>query len=85
MRELDRTVFFQRLQAIFAGVPLAELSDDNLISALSVAQYATDMALLEIERRGLVEFYDGVPSIPYDLPEGVDMIETVLTRPRKKS
>ena len=79
----DRTVFFQRVEAIFDGVPLKELSEDDLILALSVAQYAADMALLEVERRGLVGTYQGLLSIPYVLPEGVDQIETILTRPRK--
>ena len=79
----DRTVFFQRVEAIFDGVPLKELSEDDLILALSVAQYAADMALLEVERRGLVGTYQGSLSIPYVLPEGVDQIETILTRPRK--
>ena len=79
----DRTVFFQRVEAIFDGVPLKELSEDDLILALSVAQYAADMALLEVERRGLVGTYQGLLSIPYVLPEGVDPIETILTRPRK--
>ena len=83
MQNPERTVFFQRVEAVFDGVPLKELSENNLILSLSVAQYAADMALLKVERRGLVEFYDGVPSIPYVLPEGVDLIETILTRPRK--
>jgi hypothetical protein len=83
MRKPDRDLFFQRVETVFDGVPLTELSEDDLISRLSVAQHASDMALLEVEKRGLVEFYDGVPAIPYVLPEGVDPIETVLTRPRK--
>ena len=82
MSKLEREAFFLRIEAIFGGVPLSELSDDDLIRSLSIAQYAADMALLEIERRGLVEYHDGTPSIPYDLPDGVDYIDTVLTRRR---
>jgi hypothetical protein len=70
---VDRKAFFERVEAVFAGVPLDGLSDDNLTLALSVAQYATDMALVEAERRGLVT--ENV------LPEGVEFIATILTRP----
>jgi hypothetical protein len=62
-------------------VPLDELSDDHLTLALSVAQYATDLALVEAERRGLVTQDDAVPFIPFVLPEGVEFIPTILTRP----
>jgi hypothetical protein len=83
MRNPERTLFFQRIEAVFDGIPLTELSEDDLLACLSVAQYAADMALLEIEERGLVEFLDDAPVIPLILPEGVDPVVTVLTRPRK--
>jgi hypothetical protein len=83
MRDPERSVFFPRVEAIFGGVPLSELSEDDLILSLSVAQYAADMALLEAERRGLIGTIDGAPCIPYALPEGVDFIETILTRKRR--
>lgn len=83
MRNPERTLFFQRIEAVFDGIPLTELSEDDLLACLSVAQYAADIALLEVEERGLVEFLDGAPVVPLILPEGVDPVETVLTRPRK--
>ena len=83
MRNPERTLFFQRIEAVFDGISLTELSEDDLLACLSVAQYAADMALLEIEERGLVEFLDDAPVIPLILPEGVDPVVTVLTRPRK--
>lgn len=79
----DQAVFFERVEAIFDGVPLNELSEDDLLLSLSVAQYAADMALLEAERRGLIGTHQGMLSIPYVLPEGVDPIETILTRKRR--
>lgn len=83
MREPDRTMFFRRVEAVFDGIPLTELSEDDLLACLSVAQYAADIALLEVEGRGLIEFLEGAPIVPLILPEGVDPVETVLTRPRK--
>ena len=85
MSRTERLSFFTRVEAIFDSVPLNELSDEALVSSLSAASYAADLALLEVERRGLIEFYDGVPSIPYALPEGVDYIDTILTRPTNRS
>ena len=58
---------------------MAELSDDELILSLSVSIYAHDMALIEAERRGLAGG-KGTPFVPYHLPEGVEMLETFLTR-----
>jgi|SoiMethySBSTD1v2_1073268.scaffolds.fasta_scaffold1385943_1 hypothetical protein len=78
---IDRKTFFERVERVFGSVPLSELSDDALIGALTVAQYASDMALVEAERRGLTGSAD-FPFVPFELPEGVDMIETVLTRPK---
>jgi hypothetical protein len=78
----DKRAFFERVEAAFGGKPLAELSDDELILAVSASQYATDMALVEAERRGLAHERYGAPYIPFALPEGVDIIETILTRPR---
>ena len=76
---VDRKTFFARVEQVFAGVPLAELSDEDLILALSVAQYAVDMALVEAERREMAGGA-GIPFVPYHLPEGVEPIETFLTR-----
>jgi hypothetical protein len=45
-QRLDRQAFFNRVEAVFAGVPLDELTDADLTLALSVAQYATDLALV---------------------------------------
>ena len=39
MREPDRTMFFRRVEAVFDGIPLTELSEDDLLACLSVAQY----------------------------------------------
>jgi hypothetical protein len=75
-----RSAFFKRIEAVFAVVPLSESSDDDLLLALSVAQHATDMALVEAERRGLVGERGGIPFVPYELPDSVDPIETILTR-----
>jgi hypothetical protein len=71
-QRLDRQAFFNRAEAVFAGVPLDELTGADLTLALSVAQYATDMALVEAERRGLIDEVDGAPCIPFELPEGVE-------------
>jgi hypothetical protein len=77
---IERKAFFERVEGIFSGVPLRELSDDELVLAMSTAQHAVDMALVEAERRGLVGTVGGIPVVPYELPEGVDVIKTILTR-----
>jgi hypothetical protein len=84
MNRPDRALFFERIEKVFDGVPLDELSEDDLLLALTVAQHAADMALLEAERRGLIGRFEGMHVIPYVLPEGVDQIETILTRGRDK-
>ena len=47
--------------------------------ALSAAMYAADLALVEAERRGMAGG-SPVPFVPYGLPEGVEFVETCLTR-----
>jgi hypothetical protein len=80
-KAVERKAFFERVEAVFGSVPLVELSDDDLTLTLTVAQYATDLALVEAERRGLITEHHGVPIIPFELPEGVEFLETLLTRP----
>jgi hypothetical protein len=82
-KTVDRRAFFERVEAVFGSVPLEELSDDDLTLALTVAQYATDMVLVEAERRGLITDHRGSPVIPFLLPKGVEFLETVLTRSPK--
>lgn len=61
-------------------IQLLDATDKEIIHRMTVAQYAHDILLNEAEQRGLLIDDDGVPGIPYDLPEDVDVIETILTR-----
>ena len=57
-----------------------DLTDDELQRVMTLASVAHDYCLVEAERRGLVSEHQGHPLIPYDLPEGMDWPETILTR-----
>ena len=50
---------------------------DRLQELITVTQYATDVMLNEIERRGELTFEGGVPIVPYMSNWAV---ETILTR-----
>jgi hypothetical protein len=64
----------------FLGDDPSELSNQELLSASSLAQYAQDMCLVELEKRGLVQSYEGMPIVPYQDIPGLPYIETCLTR-----
>ena len=57
-----------------------DLTDGELTRVMTLASVAHDYCLAEVERRGLVSEHQGHPLIPYDLPEGMDWPETILTR-----
>lgn len=58
-------------------------SDEQFREHWAEVQYAADLMLVEAERRGLVAYdANGNPSLPFDVPEGVPAVETVLTRGR---
>ena len=59
---------------------LLKASDQELISRLTIAQYAADVLINAAEKRGLIETHEGGPVIPYELPAGIEVIETILTR-----
>ena len=75
---MSREVFFNRVAAVHGRKPLGELSDDELVLALSIAQYATDVLVLEAEGRGMIDMLGGMPHVPFELPEGVERIPNVL-------
>jgi hypothetical protein len=60
------------------GGDVAGISLDRLYHLITVAQYATDVLLNEIERRGGIYYLEGMPIVPYLADYSV---ETVLTRP----
>lgn len=60
----------------------SEMSEHEFRRRWAIVQYAADLMLVEAERRGLVACdANGNPSFPFDVPEGVPAVETVLTRP----
>lgn len=70
--ELEQNAAF-----IVGGKTIESLPPDDLDKLITFSQYVTDRCLTEIERRGELEFDDGVPVIPYCSDH---VIETVLTR-----
>lgn len=62
-----------------AGGNLGGLSIDQLKRAITVAQFAIDICLNELEMRGALEWRQGTPTLPY---ESDYFIESVLTRDR---
>ena len=56
---------------------IADLSLDQLYRLMTVTQFVTDLCINEVERRGELEFLDGVPVIPYCADH---MVPTILTR-----
>jgi hypothetical protein len=50
---------------------------DRLYHLITLTQHATDLLLNEIERRGELDFVDGMPIVPY---LSNHLVETVLTR-----
>lgn len=59
------------------GGSVATLSRDDLARKITIASYVFDLCLLEWERRGELEFHQGMPVTPYVCEYAV---ETVLTR-----
>jgi len=61
------------------GGNLRDLTDEKLAHLFTVATFVTDLALNEIERRGLLYRHpeDGHPVVPYCSDHGV---KTILTR-----
>jgi len=70
----------EELEAAAAEVAegeIEDLADDELMRLITIGQYLTDRCLAEIERRGLLEWSDGSPMLPYDSDH---LVENVLTR-----
>ena len=59
------------------GGNVADFDLDRLHHLITITQYATDLLLNEIERRGELSFESGVPIVPYMSDWAV---ETILTR-----
>jgi hypothetical protein len=60
------------------GGDVAGISLDRLYHLITISQYATDVLLNEIERRGGIYYLEGMPIVPYLADYSV---ETILTRP----
>lgn len=71
--------FLARIVLLFGGKRLYEMNDDEVGRALDLASYASDLALNEAERRGLIGTFEGDPVIPTDMPDDLDVIPTVLS------
>lgn len=71
---------FDFLLASVMPPQLQALDGNELVKYMSVLQGAFDRCLNEYERRGLLQWSDGVPVIPFDVPDS-RFVETVLTRP----
>ena len=61
----------------FLGGEIGNLSSDEILRQMTIAQYAYDLCLNEIERRGELTFRQGFPVVPYCSEHFVD---TILTR-----
>lgn len=72
--------FLNRLTVILDNRNVGAMSDDLLIELMGLTQYATDLLLNEAEARGLLGDDEGRILVPCILPDGVEMIETILTR-----
>ena len=72
--------FLNRLTVILDSQDVGAMSDDRLTDLMGLTQYATDLLLKEAEARGLLGDDDGKILVPCILPDGVEMIETILTR-----
>lgn len=59
------------------GGDVSELTDRDLEIRITIAQHMFDRLLNEIERRGLLEFHEGAPVVPY-VADHIE--ETILTR-----
>ncbi|MEN9925756.1 MAG: hypothetical protein RL268_1882 [Pseudomonadota bacterium] len=53
------------------------LTVSDIEQLMTVAQYVTDLCLNELEDRGALQFFDGMPVVPYISELSV---ETILTR-----
>lgn len=78
---MDATVFLAKVRQALGGRDVEDLPDDDVIALMSVSQYVTDLLLVAAEDRDLIRFHEGVLGIPFELPEGIEPIETILTRP----
>jgi hypothetical protein len=59
------------------GDDLDKVLLEKLEQIMTVTQYVTDICLNEIEHRGELQFFSGMPVVPYSSDYGV---ETILTR-----
>lgn len=80
---MNRNEFEAKVRTITGSeAELSSASEDKIGWKLSIAQYAVDVLMNEAERRGskYVGWEDGAPFIHYALPDGVEPVETILTR-----
>jgi len=59
------------------GGDVPDLSSDRIMRLMTVTQFVTDLCLNEMERRGELDDFCGVPVVPYVCDHRVD---TFLTR-----
>ena len=79
---MNRHDFEQRVLAITGTeADIASASTEDIGWRLSLAQHAVDILMSEAERRGLVGIGEGGhPFVHYTLPDGIEPVETILTR-----
>jgi hypothetical protein len=77
MRNMTKDEMIAAATVIVGASSVRELSIDQILRLMTVTQFVTDRCLNEIERRGELEYDDGVPLVPYC---GDIFVETVLTR-----
>lgn len=70
----DFETFFEKI----SNCEIEDLKNDELIRIFSVFQHQADRLLAEISYRGLIEFFDGMPVVPFDAPDGVEEVRTIL-------
>ena len=72
--------FLNWLTVILDSQDVGAMSDDRLTELMGLTQYATDLLVNEAEARGLLGDDEWKILVPCILPDGVEMIETILTR-----
>lgn len=78
---MTRVQFHQLVETVTGTeAELLSASAEEIVLRLSAAQYAADVLTNLAEQRGLIAEFMGMPVIPYEPPDGVPPLETILTR-----
>ncbi|MCY1664589.1 hypothetical protein [Rhizobium sp. SL86] len=77
--DLTRKEDFEGLFERLTKTRIADLDDGQLRWIFSAFTYQADLMLVEMTRRGMIGVLDGAPVVPFEMPDGCEWPQTVMT------